>query len=60
MRQTFIFFVEATLLLDAFCKVSKNGGEASTLDAGYSSGAIAQSKTMIYFASLDDIYSFTK
>ncbi len=54
------FFDEETLLKDAFCKVSKKGGEIVRLDTGYAGGVIAQSKTLVYFASLDDIYSFTK
>lgn len=37
-----------------------NGGEVVRLDGGYSSGIIAQSKMQVYFASLDDIYSFAK
>ena len=44
----------------ALRKVSKNGGEPAKLDAGYSSGVIAQSKMLIYFAGLNDIYSFAK
>jgi hypothetical protein len=54
------FFDEKGLSADELCRVSKNGGEVVKLDAGYASGVIAQSKTLIYFASLDDIYSFTK
>lgn len=54
------FFDEETLMKDAFCKVSKNGGEVTRIDTGYDSGVIAQSKTRVYFGSLDDIYSFTK
>lgn len=41
-------------------KVSKNGGEVTTIDKGYSSGVITQSKTQIFIGSLDDILSFTK
>ena len=54
------FFDEDGLTADVFCKVSKEGGEVARLDTGYTSGVIAQSKTLVYFASLDDIYSFTK
>jgi hypothetical protein len=54
------FFNEKGMTGDVLCKVSKNGGEAATLDSGYSSGIITQSKTQIFFAGLDDIYSFTK
>jgi hypothetical protein len=54
------FFDEDGLSADELCRVSKSGGEVVKLDAGYASGVIAQSKTLIYFASLDDIYSFTK
>lgn len=44
----------------ALFKVPKNGGAVVRLDGGYSGGTIAQSKTQIYLASLDDIYSFAK
>lgn len=54
------FFDEETLLQDAFCKISKNGGEVTRFDVGYASGVIAQSKTQVYFASLNNIYSLTK
>lgn len=54
------FFDEETLMKDAFCKVSKNGGEVTRFDTGYSSGAISQSKTLVYFAAGDDLYSFAK
>lgn len=54
------FFDEETLMKDAFCKVSKNGGEVTRLDTGYGSGVISQSKTLVYFASGDDLYSFAK
>lgn len=54
------FFDEDSSSKNALCKVSKNGGEVTKFDVGYSSGVIAQSKTQIYFASLDDIYSFPK
>ncbi|MDX6694465.1 MAG: hypothetical protein QOF02_2068 [Blastocatellia bacterium] len=54
------FFDEDGLSADELCRVSKSGGEVVKLDAGYASGVIAQSKTLIYFASLDDIYSFAK
>jgi hypothetical protein len=54
------FFDEESLMKDAFCKVSKNGGEVTRFDTGYGSGVISQSKTLVYFASLDDLYSFAK
>lgn len=54
------FFDEDGLTSDAFCRVSKNGGEVTRVDTGYSSGVIAQSKALVYIASLDDIYGFTK
>lgn len=54
------FFDEAGMTSDVFCRVSKTGDEVVKLDTGYSSGAIAQSKTQVYLASLDDIYSYTK
>ncbi len=54
------FFDEHNLNKDALCRVSKNGGEVARLDTGYSSGLIAQSKTLIYFAAGDDLYSFPK
>lgn len=54
------FFNEDGMTKDALCKVSKNGGEVTKLDGGYSSGVIAQSKLQVFFASLDDIYSFQK
>ena len=41
-------------------KVSKNGGANTALDAGFAGGSVAQSKTMIYFAGLDELYSFVK
>ena len=45
---------------NSLMKVSKNGGEVTRFDTGYSSGVIAQSKTLVYFAGLDDIYNFPK
>ncbi|HEY0547068.1 MAG TPA: DUF5050 domain-containing protein [Pyrinomonadaceae bacterium] len=54
------FFDEDGLNADVFCRVPKNGGEVTKLDEGYAPGIIAQSKTLVYIASLDDIYSFTK
>jgi hypothetical protein len=30
------------------------------LDSGYASGVLAQDKAAVYFAGLDDIYSFAK
>lgn len=54
------FFDEETLMKDAFCKVSKSGGVVTRFDTGYESGVITQSKTQVYFAGLDDIYSFAK
>jgi hypothetical protein len=54
------FFDENGMTSDLICRVSKTGGEVVTLDTGYSSGVIAQSKTLIFLASLDDIYSLTK
>jgi len=56
-----IYFIdEESMTLDALCRVSKNGGEVTRLDTGYSGGAIAQSKTTVYFGTLDDIISFQK
>lgn len=54
------FFNEDGMTSDLLCKVSKDGGEVTKLDSGYSSGVIAQSKTQVFFAGLDDIYSFQK
>lgn len=54
------FFDEEGLSNDVFCKVPKNGGEVVRIDTGYTSGNIAQSRTMVYIASLDDIYAFSK
>lgn len=54
------FFDEDKSPQNALCKISKNGGEIQKLDAGYSSGVVAQSKTLVYFASLDDIYNLPK
>jgi hypothetical protein len=54
------FFNEDGFSKDALFKISKNGGDAVKLDGGHASGVIAQSKTQVYFAGLDDIYSFSK
>ncbi len=54
------FFDEEGMTSDVFCKVSKTGGDVVKLDTGYSSGVITQSKTLVYIAGLDDIYSFAK
>lgn len=54
------FFAQDGASKHALYKVPKNGGAAAKLDAGYSGGVVAQSKTAIYFASLDDIYAFAK
>jgi hypothetical protein len=54
------FFDEEGMTNDVFCRISKDGGEVVKLDTGYSSGVITQSKTLVYLASLDDIYSFVK
>jgi hypothetical protein len=54
------FFDEHSLYKDDLCRVSKQGGEVARLDTGYTSGVVAQSDTQVYFASLDDIFSFTK
>ena len=45
---------------NALCKISKNGGDVARLDTGYANGVIANGKTLVYFVSSDDIYSFTK
>ncbi len=54
------FFDDNSMYKNALCKVPKNGGEVTRLDIGYSSGVIAQSKTLVYFAGGDDILSFAK
>jgi len=54
------FFDEDGLTADVFCRVPKNGGEVTRLDTGYSSGVITQSKALVYIASLDTIYGYTK
>ena len=54
------FFDEESTYLDALCRVPKNGGEVTRLDTGYASGVIAQSKTLVFFAAMDDILSFPK
>lgn len=54
------FFDEDGMTSDLLCKVPKRGGDVSKVDAGYASGVIAQSRTAVYVASLDDIYSFAK
>ncbi len=55
-----VYFFDEDGSNDAVCRISKNGGEVSRIDRGYSSGVIAQTKTAVFFAGLDDIYSFTK
>ncbi len=54
------FFDEESMYSEALCKISTNGGEVTRLDTGYSGGTIAQSKTAVYFGTLDDIISFQK
>jgi hypothetical protein len=54
------FFDENGLTSDLLCRVSKQGGDVTKIDGGYASGVIAQGKTAVYVASLDDIYSFPK
>jgi len=54
------FFDEHSVMKDDLCRVSKKGGEVARLDTGYASGIITQGRTLIYFATLDDIYSFPK
>lgn len=54
------FFDEDSISKDAICKVPKNGGDFVKLDTGYASGVIAQARSVVYFASLDDIYSISK
>jgi hypothetical protein len=54
------FFDEDGMTSDLLCKVPKRGGDVSKVDAVYASGVIAQSRTAVYVASLDDIYSFAK
>ena len=54
------FFNREGSAKDALCKISKNGGEAAKLDTGYANGVIADSKTLVYFVSSDDVYSFPK
>lgn len=54
------YFEEDNSLKHALYKVSKNGGETVKIDSGYSGRTIAQNKTQIYFAALDDIYSSAK
>jgi len=58
--QNIYFFDEAGMLADVLCKVSKNGGDVINIDQGYSSGAITQTKTQVFFGSLDTIYSIDK
>ena len=57
---TVYFIDEDSALPNALFKVPKNGGAVVRLDGGYSSGTISQSKTQVYFASSDTIYSFAK
>ncbi|MEQ1922937.1 MAG: hypothetical protein ABL952_10565 [Pyrinomonadaceae bacterium] len=59
-EQNIYFFDEEGISTDVLCKVSKNGGEAVKLDTGYASGVMTQSKSSVFVASLDTIYSFTK
>ena len=54
------FFDEHDLMKDDLCRVSRNGGDVVRLDRGYASGILTQSKTLIYFAAGDDLYSFAK
>jgi len=54
------FFDEETLMKDTFCRIAKTGGEVTRIDTGYESGMIDQSKTQVYFAGLDEIYSYPK
>ena len=54
------FFDEETSYKDAFCRIPKNGGEVTRLDVGYESGAIAQSKTFVFFGTMDAIFGFQK
>ena len=54
------FFDEASVFTDGLFKVAKGGGEASMLDSGYASGAIALGKTAVYLATLDDIVTIAK
>lgn len=56
-----VYFIdEDSASPNALFKVSKNGGEVAKIDGGYSGGTIAQSKTQVYFGSLDTVYSFAK
>ena len=55
-----VYFFDEDGSNDALCKISKNGGEVTRFDSGYSSGVIAQSKTLVFFAAGDDLYSFAK
>jgi hypothetical protein len=54
------FFDEDGLTSDLICAVARNGGAVTKLDSGYASGVITQSKTQVYFGSLDSIHSFAK
>lgn len=57
---TNVYFFDEAYIYDALFKISKTGGEVTRIDGGYSSGVIAQTKADVFFAGLDDIYSFTK
>ncbi|MGB2753195.1 MAG: hypothetical protein WBC19_14155 [Pyrinomonadaceae bacterium] len=59
-EQNIYFFDEDGLSADVLCRVSKNGGGVTKLDTGYASGVMTQSKSSVFVASLDTIYSFTK
>jgi hypothetical protein len=59
-EQYVYFFDEDSTNKHALCRIAKQGGEVQRLDSGYSGGAISQSKTQLFFAGLDDIYSFSK
>lgn len=58
--QNIYFFDEEGISADVLCRVSKNGGEVTKLDTGYASGVMTQSKTNVFIASLDTVYSFAK
>ncbi len=59
-EQNIYFFDEDGLSADVLCRVSKNGGDVAKLDTGYASGVMTQSKSSVFVASLDTIYSFAK
>lgn len=54
------FFDENSLTKDDLCRVSKNGGEVSRLDHGYSNGILLVTGRLVYFTAGDDVYSFPK